>query len=79
MTEPKRSLRAAIGKWLGADTCAGFRITRLGRAEERRWRCVRLDVDCSSRLFSVTFFRHDDGSWHVFPPNGKRPVIGELP
>jgi hypothetical protein len=76
MTAPQRSLRTVIVKWLGTGTSADFRITRLGRSEESRWRCVRLDIDCSSRLFSVTFFRHDDGSWHVFPPTGKRPVIG---
>jgi hypothetical protein len=76
MTLPKRSLRAAIGKWLGTDTSAHFRLARIGRSEASRWRCVRIDVDSPSGPLSIMFFRHDDGSWHVFPPNGRRPAIG---
>ncbi len=76
MTVPKRSLRAAVEKWLGIDTSAHFRLTRIGRSEESRWRCVRVDIDSPSGSLSIMFFRHDDSSWHVFPPNGRRPVIG---
>ncbi len=76
MTAPKRSLRAAIGKWLGSGVAGCFRLSRIGRSDESRWRCVRIDVDCPSGTLSLVFFRHDDGAWHVFPPGRRRAAIG---
>jgi hypothetical protein len=26
-------------------------------------------------LLSIFFFRHDDGSWNVFPPQAERPAM----
>jgi hypothetical protein len=77
MTTENRPLRRVVERWLGGLFTNDIRIKRIGRDNQRHWRCVRADIECQSRLFSILFFRHEDGSWQVFPPEVKRPVMGK--
>lgn len=67
------SLRAVVEKWVGATN--GMRVTqfRHSRGEQYRFVCVEGASDRS--LIALIFFRHDDGSWCVFPPERKRPAM----
>ena len=38
-------------------------------------RCVRVETEQPGGLLSIVFFRHDDGSWNVFPPAMERPAM----
>ena len=67
------SLRCQVEKWLApAPAISGhvtrFRRTRLGG----RW-CVYVETSSSRGVRALFFFRHDDGSWYVFPPAADRP------
>jgi hypothetical protein len=32
-------------------------------------------VTQKDRPFAIIFFRHEDGSWQVFPPPARRPML----
>ncbi|MBB5447390.1 hypothetical protein HDG38_006034 [Paraburkholderia sp. WSM4177] len=36
--------------------------------------CIQIDLPTGA--FSLFFFRHADGAWHVFPPGQRRPEMG---
>jgi len=33
-------------------------------------------MSCRGAPISIAFFRHDDGSWQVYPPAIERPAMG---
>jgi hypothetical protein len=43
------------------------------------WRAVRIEVTVSSTAFAIVFFRHDDGSWRVYPPTSPSLSINLVP
>jgi hypothetical protein len=68
------SLSRLVEKWLMPTLATQIRVTRFSHTLElrgtrqnmRRYVCVEaLRPEGSIALF---FFRHDDGTWHVFPP-----------
>lgn len=68
-----RSLRGIVYDWLGRDET--IQITRVARNRDMPWRAVKVEVTRSSGSFAVVFFRHNDGSWRVYPPAVRRPSI----
>ncbi|BBQ01355.1 hypothetical protein BSFA1_64830 (plasmid) [Burkholderia sp. SFA1] len=69
------TLRELVEKWLAPYLAAPARVARLARDEAGSHRCVRVEVSRASRNLSMLFFRHDDGSWQVYPPQKARPFI----
>jgi hypothetical protein len=67
-----RSLHVQVEKWLGSVSSLQTRVTRFSRSAQNPWRCVRVEALRGSGTLSIVFFRHDDGSWCVFPPQGRR-------
>lgn len=67
-----RSLHVQVEKWLGSVSSLQTRVTRFSRSRQNPWRCVRVEALRASGTLSIVFFRHDDGSWCVFPPQGRR-------
>ncbi|MGF6903767.1 hypothetical protein P3T22_005053 [Paraburkholderia sp. GAS348] len=72
-----QSLRFQVEKWFAPGPTVPVRViefsrTRLGR---RRYVRVRLAPPQPDGVRTLYFFRHDDGSWHVFPPPGDGPQI----
>nr|WP_084225802.1 hypothetical protein [Paraburkholderia sacchari] len=72
MTNRERSLRVLVDKWLGDASSSNRRITRFSHSRTKQWRYVCVETQRITGAFSVVFFRHDDGSWCVFPPAGRR-------
>jgi hypothetical protein len=76
MVARERSLRDVVSMWLGSDVAGRIRVTRITRSRRRAWRCVCVESGGDQRSLKIMFFRHDDGSWFVFPPAPRRPVMG---
>ncbi|MFM0006237.1 hypothetical protein PQR57_35280 [Paraburkholderia dipogonis] len=71
----ERSLRVLVEKWLGPDLALHARVTHFSHSRRKRWRYVCVEADRPSGKQAMAFFRHDDGSWCVFPPEYKRPSM----
>jgi hypothetical protein len=68
-------LRGLVEKWLGPDPEGRARVTRFNASTNHPWRYVRVELTRRSGDLSIIFFRHDDGSWCLFPPEKKRPAM----
>ncbi|MFX1764142.1 MULTISPECIES: hypothetical protein [Paraburkholderia] len=75
MKTAERSLRLLVEKWIGASPERRARVTGFGYCRKRAWRYVRVETANSSGVLSILFFRHEDGSWCVFPPERRRPAM----
>ncbi|CAE6821881.1 hypothetical protein [Paraburkholderia domus] len=76
MMTGERTLRLLVDKWLGPRSELRTRITRLSRFRQAQRRYVCVEAVRSSGALAIVFFRHDDGSWCVFPPMSRRPEMG---
>jgi hypothetical protein len=65
-------LRSVVEKWFAA---APIRVTRFKCSGMGHSRSVRVEARSSSKALSIIFFKHDDGAWRVFPPDGRRPAM----
>jgi hypothetical protein len=74
MNTTGKTLRWAVDKWLAPTASAPARVMRCPRATGAGRRCVRVEASRPDGPLSFFFFRHDDGSWNVFPPAHMRPV-----
>ncbi|MCY0852911.1 MULTISPECIES: hypothetical protein [unclassified Cupriavidus] len=68
----KKSVRVQAGKWFGPG--AALRVIEFSRAPSDRRRYVRIGTLRPEGWVTIVFFRHDDGSWNVFPP--KTDMLG---
>jgi hypothetical protein len=75
MNGNEKSLRRLIDKWLAPTPAIPVRVTRFTgmRSDQRRYVCVQAARPAGS--LAIFFFRHDDGSWCVFPPAIERPAM----
>ncbi|MGF6879664.1 hypothetical protein OKW35_009198 [Paraburkholderia sp. MM5477-R1] len=75
MSSNVESLRSLIEKWLAPTPASPISLTRMNYAKSRSMRCVRVESLRASGALAIIFFRHDDGSWCVFPPEPRRPAM----
>jgi hypothetical protein len=68
MNTAAKSLRLLVEKWLTPISAAPIRVTRFGRTGSNRRRYVRVEALRPEGPVALFFFRHDDGTWRVFPP-----------
>lgn len=61
-------LRMLVERWLASSQATQVRISRFGYAGSGRRRHVRVEWLRAEGSIVILFFRHDDGTWHVFPP-----------
>jgi hypothetical protein len=71
-----RSLRSQVEKLVGSTRGHGVRVRLLNRSRTGRTCRVCIQVDRPTGSFSLFFFRHADGAWHVFPPGHRRLEMG---
>lgn len=79
MAGEEGSLRWLIDKWLTPTPGASIRVVRYGRENSEQRRCVLAQSSDSPGSLAIFFFRHDDGSWRVFPPARKGPAMRAYP
>ncbi len=75
MTLHEACLRSQVEKWLGAELTTCVRVTHFSHTRRKPWRYVCVQATRPSGTFTFVFFRHDDGSWRVFPPQAPRPAM----
>ena len=75
MNATEKSLHWIVDKWLAPTPSMPARITQIQHDRSQPHRFVRVEALRPSGLLSIIFFRHDDGSWNVFPPASKRPAL----
>ncbi|MEX3812801.1 hypothetical protein AB3X96_21465 [Paraburkholderia sp. BR13439] len=76
----EQSLRCQVEKWLAPGPATPVHVTALSRTGKggRRYVCVETSSPAGAR--ALFFFRHDDGSWYVFPqPASRRKLAAEPP
>ena len=75
MGAEKISLRTLVDKWLAPTLASPARVLRTGRMNGSRARYVCIEMRATDGMRSIFLFRHDDGSWCVFPPSESRPAM----
>jgi hypothetical protein len=68
----EQSLRWQVEKWLAPAPATPIHVTRLGHPGRGGRHCVRVETSSPAGVRALFFFRHDDGSWCVFPPTSDR-------
>ncbi|RQR60161.1 hypothetical protein DIE19_16530 [Burkholderia sp. Bp9126] len=69
------SLRMQVDKWLAPSLRVPARVVRFSRMPAQRRRFVCVEAAHPAGTIAIFFFRHDDGSWCVFPPADRRPAM----
>jgi len=72
MNTAEKSLRFLVEKWLGATPAMRVRVTQFSRTRQNHKRYVRVEALRPAGSIAIFFFRHDDGTWCVFPPETER-------
>jgi hypothetical protein len=72
------NLRHTIDKWLAPTPAAPVHAIRLCRMQSSHVRYVRVETIRSAGVFALLLFRHDDGTWQVFPPAIVRTTMNPL-
>ncbi|CAE6734008.1 hypothetical protein R69927_01962 [Paraburkholderia domus] len=75
MRNGESSLRKLIDKWLGHCGTRTVQVIEFSRTSSNRSRYIRIGGGCSDSLLAITFFRHGDGSWNVYPPRQEAPMM----
>jgi hypothetical protein len=75
MDTGQMSLRVLVDKWLGPGEAMTVRVMEFSRTPSDRRRYVRVGAFRREGCFTIVFFRHDDGSWNVFPPKTNMPAM----
>ncbi|CAG9259182.1 conserved hypothetical protein [Paraburkholderia caribensis] len=68
-----KSLRVLVKDWFGNG--GRFKVTRADRSKTMSCRVVKVEVAHSSGTYALVFFRHNDGSWCVYPPPIVHPTM----
>lgn len=75
MNATEKSLHWIVDKWLAPTPSMPARVTQVRHCGVDSRRFVRVEASKPTGLLSIIFFRHDDGTWNVFPPASRRPAI----
>jgi hypothetical protein len=76
MIAANKSLRLQIEKLVGSSCKDRASVRVIHRSRSGRTCRVCIQVERPAGSFALFFFRHDDGTWHVFPPDQTRPEMG---
>ncbi|MBV8628761.1 MAG: hypothetical protein JO371_12990 [Paraburkholderia sp.] len=76
MNKLEPSLRLLVEKWLAPTENSPARVVRFGHTQRDHYRYVCIEAFRSEHLLAIFFFRHDDGSWQVFPPEVRHLTLG---
>jgi hypothetical protein len=69
------SLHRAVDKWLAPTAAHPARVVRMGRSRLTGLHFVCIEAWHAKGPLALVFFKHDDGSWNVFPPQVRRPSM----
>ncbi len=69
-------LRRVVESWLGTFKAGRIRVTRFGHTHKKMCRYVCVEAAREQGTLAIVFFRHDDGSWCVYPPAPRSLAMG---
>lgn len=75
MYSGEKSLRVVVDKWFGPGAAMTVRVIEFSRTPADRRRYVRIGTLRPEGWLMIFFFRHDEGSWYVFPPKTDMPAM----
>ena len=75
MASAEKSLRLMIEHWLGPELGDEVRVTRFRNRRSTRECYVRVETFNAAGPVAMFFFRHQDGTWRIFPPSQERPAM----
>ncbi|MEX3897044.1 hypothetical protein [Paraburkholderia sp. BR10954] len=75
MCAPEKSLRGQVDKWLAPTNGMRMRVIQFSRLSLHRRRYVCVEASGPMGTLALFFFRHDDRSWRVYPPETPRPAM----
>ncbi len=75
MASADKSLRHMIEHWLGPAHDDQVRVTRFRNRRSTRECYVRVETSNAAGPVAMFFFRHQDGTWRIFPPSQERPAM----
>ena len=75
MNIAEKSLHQLVEKWLAPTSAMRIHVIQFGRTGFANSRYVRVEASTPTGSHAIFFFRHDDGSWSVFPPATLRPSM----
>ncbi len=78
MGSGEKCLRTLVGKWFGPSAVT-IRVIEFSRTRTDRRRYVRIGAVEANGGLAIVFFRHDDGSWNVFPAKMSTPAMRAYP
>ena len=75
MTNGGKSLRLMVEHWLVADPANGVRVTEFRNRPSKQECYVCIETLRGENPVSMFFFRHQDGTWRIYPPSRERPAL----
>jgi hypothetical protein len=70
-----QTLRCQVEKWLAPAPATRVRVTAFSRTRLGGRRYVCVETSSTSGAHALFFFKHDDGSWCVFPQADTRQKL----
>ncbi|MFM0027350.1 hypothetical protein PQR70_13915 [Paraburkholderia madseniana] len=71
----EKSVHVLVDKWFGPGAAMTVRVIEFSRTRSDRRRYLRIGALRPEGCLTIIFFRHDDGSWNVFPPKTDMPAM----
>ena len=79
MGSSEKCLRTLVDKWFGPPAVVTIRVMEFSRTRTEGRRYVRIGAASADGNLTIVFFRHDDGSWNVFPAKASRVTMRAYP
>ncbi|MFM0401960.1 hypothetical protein PQR30_21070 [Paraburkholderia aspalathi] len=73
-----QSLRCQVEKWLAPAPATPVRVTAFSRTRLGGRRYVCVESASPSGTHMLFFFKHDDGSWYVFPQTANKRKLAAV-
>ncbi len=75
MASAEKSLRLMVEHWLAPELGDQVRVTRFRNRRSTRECYVCVETFNATGPVAMFFFRHQDGTWRIFPPGRERPTM----
>lgn len=75
MASAEKSLRLMVEHWLAPGLANPVRVTRFRNRRSTRECYVCVETFHARGPVAMFFFRHQDGTWRIFPPSRERPTM----
>jgi hypothetical protein len=75
MNDWKHSLRKTVEYWLSPSPSALVRVMRFKNRRRPNECFVKVSTSETGAAAEMYFFRHEDGTWRVFPPSRTLPAL----